>query len=242
MDQAVKIIIVEDDLIISEDLRLTLEEIGYQVLAIARNHDQAIELFDEEEPDLVILDISLGGEKSGIDVAQYIRKHFDIPFIFLTSHSDKNTVSQAAMTEPEGYLVKPFEEGDLYAAIEVALHKHNVKQRISAGLNPETKHFSDSIFIRNNKVFHRVKYDEMLYLEADKPYVHIVTNSRKLTDRGTLSDYEDLLAPARFIRVHRSFIINSNYLSKITQNEVSVGQFSIPIGKTYRAGLEKLMS
>lgn len=116
-----KILIVEDEPAIGLDIMLNLERHGYEVVAIANDADYAFEVLEQERVDLAILDINLEGEKSGIDVAQVIDRDYGIPFIFLTSYSDKNTIAKAAETFPAGYLVKPFRTNDLAPAVRVAL-------------------------------------------------------------------------------------------------------------------------
>jgi len=116
-----KILIVEDEAIIAEDLKFMLKSLGYDVIGVAMKYNKAIEILSNTTPDLILLDIILGGAKSGIDLAHEINKNFNIPFIFLTSHADKLTVEQAKATKPLGYLVKPFHKEDIFATLEVAM-------------------------------------------------------------------------------------------------------------------------
>ena len=118
-----KIFIVEDDGIIAEDIAMTLESMGYQVAGQAWNGDLALDLLSSVSPDLAILDISIKGTLSGIDLAKIIREKYKFPYIFLTSHSDKETLNKVKETLPYGYIVKPFTDNDLRSTIELALYK-----------------------------------------------------------------------------------------------------------------------
>ncbi|MCB0760365.1 MAG: response regulator transcription factor [Flavobacteriales bacterium] len=119
-----KILIVEDEAMIAEDIREHLEEGGYEVVDIAYNGKSACHLLSRRDIDLAILDIRLKGEMSGVEVAQFINAQIHIPFIFLTSHADKNTLADAKQTRPGGYLLKPFTRAGLLSSIEVALFNH----------------------------------------------------------------------------------------------------------------------
>ncbi len=124
-----KIIIVEDESIIAAEIQSILERLGYQVIAKARNGDKALDLLASSNPDLVLLDITIKGTLSGIDLAKIIREKYAFPFVFLTSHSDMGTLSQVKETLPYGYVVKPFTESDLRSAIEIALFKYSAENQ-----------------------------------------------------------------------------------------------------------------
>jgi DNA-binding NarL/FixJ family response regulator len=116
-----KILIVEDEVAIGEDLRDIVEDAGYEVVGVAHSYSKAVTLLKRHEVDLAMLDIALHGEGSGLDVAQVINSEYGFPFVFLTSFSDQNTVTEVVATRPAGYLVKPFKEQDIAPAIALAL-------------------------------------------------------------------------------------------------------------------------
>lgn len=118
-----KIIIVEDEAIIAIEIESTLSLLGYQVVGKAMNGDKALDLFANTECDLIMLDISIKGSLTGIDLAKVIRKKYQLPFIFLTSFSDRSTLDLVKETNPYGYIVKPFNEKDLLSTIELAVYK-----------------------------------------------------------------------------------------------------------------------
>lgn len=126
----VSIMLVEDEIIVAADVKLRLESMGYQVLGIVDNGEEAIKTAGETKPNLVLMDIVLKGEMDGIEAAQKIRELYDIPIIYLTAYSDEKTLERAKVTEPFGYVLKPFEDREIQSAIEMALYKHKMEKKL----------------------------------------------------------------------------------------------------------------
>ena len=122
-----RIMIVEDEWIAAEDTRNRLEDLGYTVSSLASTGTEAIQKAEEDKPDLVLTDIVLEGEMDGIEVAKQIYTRFGIPFIYLTAYADDKILERIKITEPFGYIVKPFTNEDLTIAIELALYKHKAE-------------------------------------------------------------------------------------------------------------------
>ncbi len=127
-----QILIVEDDSVISTDLKKTLWSLGYEVTAVARSGEQALRHVTDDRPDLVLMDIRLSGAMDGIEVASRIRANGHIPVIYLTSHSNASLLERSRPTEPYGYLLKPYRKKELQATIEMALYKHEMECRLEA--------------------------------------------------------------------------------------------------------------
>ena len=131
-----KILVVEDERITAEDIKEGLKSLGYKVPAVIHSGEEAIRKAGELQPDLVLMDIRLEGEMDGIEAAEEIRKHFDIPVIYLTAYSDNDTLERAKRTEPSGYILKepsgiirkPFEESELHSIIEITLYRHKMEK------------------------------------------------------------------------------------------------------------------
>ena len=123
-----RILIVEDEVITGMDLQESLEGLGYQVVGIAHSCRPAVEMAESERPDLVLMDIMLKGEGDGIEAAALIREQLDIPVVFLTAYSDKETLERARVTVPWGYLLKPFQEREMHVTIQMALY-HAERER-----------------------------------------------------------------------------------------------------------------
>ena len=112
------ILVVEDESIVAQDIQSTIKNIGHEVAGWATSAEEAVALTDETRPDVVLMDIRLGGDDDGIVAAEQIRQHFDVPVIFLTAFADEETLARAKLAGPFGYIVKPFDDSDLRAAID----------------------------------------------------------------------------------------------------------------------------
>jgi len=118
-----RVMIVEDDDVIAKVADWRLKNLGYTVCGRATNSEDALELVASAKPDLVLMDINIRGDSDGIETTKMIKKEFDIPVVYLTSHSDGATLERAKETKPDGFIIKPFEDNDLRVAIELALKK-----------------------------------------------------------------------------------------------------------------------
>jgi len=131
-----KILVVEDERITAEDIKDGLKSLGYKVPAVVYSGEDAVKKAGELQPDLVLMDIMLEGEMDGIEAAEEIKKHYDIPVIYLTAYSDSSTLERAKRTEPSGYVLKepsgfihkPFEESELHSVIEITLYRHKMEK------------------------------------------------------------------------------------------------------------------
>lgn len=125
----VKVLIVEDEPLIAEDIATALKSNDFSVSGIVYSKEDALQALKNNQPDIVLLDINLRGGEEGIEIAKFINENYFIPFVFLTSYSDKQTINHAKGTEPAGYVVKPFNEAGLYATLEIALYNHTQKNK-----------------------------------------------------------------------------------------------------------------
>lgn len=132
-----KILIVEDERIVAKDIERSLKSLGYLVLATAASGREALEKAEATMPDLVLMDIQLKGDMDGIETAEQIQTQLDIPVIYLTAYADENTLQRAKITEPFGYILKPFDERDLYTTIEIALRRRLAETATRVALEKE---------------------------------------------------------------------------------------------------------
>lgn len=228
----VKILIVEDEAIIADNIFDTLEEFGYEPLEPANTYTDAIRLMEEHRPDIAILDIQLSGQKSGIDVAAEINKNYHFPFIFLSSNSDSLTLGHAKNVQPFAYLVKPFGKEELYTSIEVALY--NFSKQKEKALNSDNLIIQNALFIKDHKVFHRINFVDILYLQSDHIYIDVfLKGGKKVSVRGSLNEYMGKLSKS-FFRSHRSYIVNLDFMTKLNSNNLEIEGIEIPIGQNQR--------
>jgi len=125
----VRVLIVEDEVLIAQDIADSLAAIDYQVAGIAYTSERALDLLKSSHPDIVLLDIQIKGDQNGIDLANIIRRDYQIPFVFLTSFADKTTVEEAKKTVPYGYVIKPFSDRELFTSLELAVYRYTLEHR-----------------------------------------------------------------------------------------------------------------
>lgn len=235
------VLVVEDENIVSKDIQHSLKKLGYNVVGAASTGEKAITLAHEHKPDVVLMDIMLKGDMNGIETASKIKESLNIPVIYLTAYADEATLSKAKVTEPYGYIIKPFKEIDLHTSIEMALYKHGKESEVlkerdllySLVENKDTKNF---IFVKSNSRLVKLKTEDIYFIEALKDYVVINTLNSRYTIHSTMKDIERKLPGDEFIRVHRSFIVRLDKIAAIEQPNLILENDKkiIPIGGSYR--------
>jgi CheY-like chemotaxis protein len=125
-----KVMVVEDDRIIAGHIQATLNSLGYSVTALVSSGEEAVKKAERDNPDIVLMDIVLKGEMDGVEAASQIRSRLGTPIVFLTAFSDQKILERAKLTEPFGYLIKPFENRELHSTLEIALYKHKMEKRL----------------------------------------------------------------------------------------------------------------
>jgi DNA-binding LytR/AlgR family response regulator len=237
----IKILITEDESIVRKDIEKSLKKMGYNVVGYADTGERAVELARELKPDLAIMDIKLKGEMTGIEAAQAIKRDQDIPVIYLTSHSDEATLAKAKISEPHGYVLKPFKEVDLHTSIEMAVHKHGkekelkIENELLKSLS-SYKQSAEYLFVKHHARLTKLNASDVYYVEALKDYVMIITRDHKFTIHGTMKDIEKKLPQKTFQRVHRSFIVNLDKIEFIVSSELIMQDIGkeIPVGGNFR--------
>lgn len=230
---AVKILIVEDESLVAMDMSDTLTRLGYDVLPTAQNYEEAVKILNESTPDLILMDINLGHGKTGIELAQTIRNRYNLPFVFLTSHSDKATVASAAATQPNGYLVKPYSGEDLFTSIEVALANFATR-KTGTGPSASAQTMSDSLFVKTDTHFVKVNIKDILWLESDHNYLYIMTDRTKHIVRSSFKDFLVNLPALYFMQIHKSFVVNLQKIDSFSGTEVIVNKTSIPLSRNFK--------
>ncbi|MGH7890340.1 MAG: response regulator, partial [Thermodesulfobacteriota bacterium] len=148
-----RIMIVEDEKIVARDIKNRLKKLGYNVQDIVSSGEDAILKAEETKPDLVLMDIVLKGDIDGIQAAKKIRDRFNIPVIYLTAYSDDGAIERAKLTEPSGYIIKPFQTRELRSSIEIALYNHEMEKKLrkeNHWLSRTLKTIGDCVIITDN--------------------------------------------------------------------------------------------
>jgi DNA-binding LytR/AlgR family response regulator len=231
----VKIGVVEDEMIIATSIVATLKKLNYNVATPASGYADALEMIEKEQPHLLLLDINLGGQKDGIDVAEFVRANYQIPIIFLTANSDTKTVQRAKTVNPNAYLLKPFTKDDLFASIEIAISNFYE--------NADRNSKKENLIVKSGYDFVNIKFEKILFIQSNDNYVSIqLTEEKPLIVRSTLSEMLEKLPLNEFTRINRSVIINHSFIQKIKPDQIMVAGTTFTIAaKSKQELLEKVI-
>lgn len=239
-----RILAVEDEVIFANALEMLLDELGYELIAIAKSSQEFLRLFASSKPDLVLLDINIQGTMDGIELAKHIMDStFAVPVIFITSYTDSHTFERAKKSKPYAYLTKPIEESALQRSIELAFDNFSKTSFAMTGSNRDIL-IRDHFFVKVDQNLVKIKVDDIICVEAEDKYCTIFSQDQKLLVRMSLKDIYAKLPPNHFIQIHKGAIVNINFVQNVhlKDNFVQVDkQKQLPIGKNFRhAFLEKL--
>jgi len=240
----IKILIVEDEAIVARDIQACLRNLGYKSIRISPSAEKAFDEIDIEKPDLILMDIILKGKIDGIEAATLIREQHQVPVVFLTANADNKTIEKAKVAEPYGYIIKPFREKELQTAIEMALYKHErdamvIHERDFFYQIVEKDEVQDSFYIRSDMQLHRIKFNDIYFVESHKDFIIINTVDNSYSTKTTIKDVAKLLPPRDFCRVHRSFIVRLDKIFSIKFPDLIIEDKKkiIPIGGIYKKEL-----
>jgi len=236
----VRILIVEDEPLIAEDLRAHLEELGYEVCAACDNALDAMAEIAAHKPDLLLMDINLGDGADGVQLAEKVNAKYKVPFIFVTSHSDKSMLDRVKAVRPAGFIIKPFDENVLRSQIEIALARYaNDVEATVAPTEEQRNEFviADSIFIRDKGKLVKLSINDIHHAQADDNYVTLYTSNKKYVITSTLTAVEEKLNSPDHLRVHRSHLVDMRKITAVEEGYVLIGVARIPVGKTHKEAL-----
>jgi two-component system, LytTR family, response regulator LytT len=246
MSSKIKILIVEDDVVIAQDLQEILEDWGYSEVFKARNYNKATEILSSEKIDLILLDINLSDTKTGVDLGAYIHQNLHIPFIYITSYSDAETLEGVKQTFPSGFLLKPYDAKLLQATIEIAFFNYASKQiaTVNTEANPQVENdfiINDTLLIKDNYLYVKIPLKDILWFESDKNYVEVKTLQRKYVIRTTLKKLLEALQPNQFVKCHKQFVINLSHVGRFGTNSLLIDDFEIPLSRNKKEDVLKLL-
>lgn len=189
---------------------------------------------------MVLLDINLIGERTGIDLANYIRLNRNIPFIYITSSNDSETILNLRQTRPSAFLVKPFNKVDLLTNLDIAVFNYfsnqdsinsNLKDTVKVDETENNIIMTDYIVLKHNSVFYKVSFDEIIWMKSDKNYVEVYTNARTYIVRNSLKNVIFGL-PDFLLKCHRQYVVNLKKVTAFNTNFIFIDELQIPISRT----------
>ncbi len=234
MDKAVRILIVEDDMIIAANISLQLTNLGYAVTGIESRGEEAIIHAELNRPDIILMDVHLKGVLNGIETTKAIQKNADIPVIYLTANSDETTFSKARETHPEAFISKPFNKLDLQRTIALVVERRKGKESGKKEGDGGLRVLADRIFVRHHGQMVKLLLKSILYLEADRNYCNIVTKDGKYLVVSTLKAIENKLIDDQLLRVHRSYMVNLSKVDVVADAHLEIGRKVVPVSKSYK--------
>ncbi len=209
-NEKAKILIAEDETIIAIDIKTTLQKIGYTVPDIMTSGEKVIEFLKNDKPDLILMDISLAGNLDGIETAELISYKYDLPVVYLTALTNKETIERARLTEPFGYLLKPFDERNLHSTIEMALYKH----KVDSELKKRTREL-EAEKIKTDELLHNIFPSDIVKELKAKGSVnpkHYDSVSILFTDFDNFTTFASGLSPDKLVKELNHIFTNFDFI------------------------------
>jgi DNA-binding LytR/AlgR family response regulator len=220
-------LIVEDEFLIAETISEILTNIGCSKIRMVASVEEAVKEIEFSKPQIVLTDINLGREKTGIDLGNLLHTKYHIPFIYITSHSSPEILGKAKHTRPNAYIIKPFKNEDLLVAIELALF--NSTDKTNTDLD------SPELIVKEGRTMVQIDCDHIKFLESDSNYTTInLKDDKRRVVRIPLSELQEQLPNNQFLRIHKSYIVNRKYVNHIKTNSVVLDNIELPVGRSYQ--------
>lgn len=236
--EPLKILIVEDELIIGAHISSVLQEVGHQVIDVVTKGEKVPGVIASQSVDLILMDIQLAGQLDGIETAKIINETAKIPVIFLTSNVDNKTFEKSKEAFPHAFLSKPFKANELTRTIEVVTNRIQINTKKE--VEQEEDFFRDeAIFVRAKDKMVKVNLSDIHYIEADRNYCKIYTSSKVYLLSSSLKKIEGKINSNHLFRTHRSFLVNLTLIDQLDDHYVFIQGKAIPVSKAYKKELNQ---
>ena len=241
-----RILALEDERVFANLITFIVGKLGYELIGIADNSVDMLRLVRATQPDMILLDINVNGDKDGIQIAELIQQTPNpAPMIFITSHGEQEIFERAKQTNPYAYITKPFDENTLQRAIELAFYKHTQSIESSEGFLGWNQDIflQESLFVKTGDRLEKINIQDILYIEVELKYVTLHTKTKRVVARLTLREIMDKLPANQFIQIHRNCVINTQYIENINlkTNEIELAGKTVTVSKRQKEEfIEKL--
>lgn len=219
---SLRVYILEDEIITQEVIKQTLESLNCIVCGMQTHAEKALKEINNLQPDIAILDIRVDGDKTGI----WLGNQLDIPVIYLTAFSDQQNIKNAAQTRPVSYIQKPFQEKDVFIALELA------KSRLKG---------NKELLVKDKDLTVKVKANSILYAKKEDHYIALFQRNGKKIVRATVQEFLDMVTDD-FVQVHRSYIVNKNFVTGFSSKVIKIENIEIPVSHTFLKTVKSMFS
>ena len=239
MEQQINVLIVEDTPEQSDLVIKVLTENQYHIVGVACSHQEALNLFLANKVDILIIDVFLNGNPDGIVFAETLNALPGAvkPFVFLTSSVDRSIFERAKLTKPFSFLLKPFNPLEVIYALEMAIEKFYAQEEVFDSEEGDTVIGNDYFFIKKKDVLKKVAVSDIVHIEVEERYCSIYSINDRFVVQISMAKIMDLLNPNIFIRTHRYFIVNLNFIEEIHTSYnflLMTNTKHVPVGERYR--------
>ncbi len=220
------VLIVDDDVLIAETLKDMLIKLGFEKIKLSHSKEECLSIVKVWKPDMAILDIRMTGLYDGLEIGDYFKNVLNIPFMYVTAHSDLEMTNRIMATKPDGYITKPIRMNELMVNLSMVVSRLNELRE------------ERSVEVKNGNEIERVLVQDILYIKAEGNYVELVLTNKKMVIRNTLEMFLQELNCDALIRVHRSYAVNKLNIKKHSSSEVELENAVLPISRSYSAEIK----
>ncbi|ARV08264.1 hypothetical protein BTO05_00900 [Winogradskyella sp. PC-19] len=224
MESQKNILIVEDEVLIANQIEMFLEHNGYNSVGIAVDYTRAIELLESNPVDLILLDIKINGSKDGIDIAKYVNQNLALPFLFLTSYNDVETLKSLKVLNPIGYINKPINDATLLTNIDLYFSSTKIHTQLIIPIKSGTKTYN-------------INCTDLQYIESEHVYTNFYFTNHRQSIRISLTKFLEQLPNKEFIQISRSTAINPTAINHIGKSSLKLNDKTFKISEKYKSNL-----
>lgn len=217
----IKILVVDDDVLITETLKDHLNKLGYEQIKMVHNKEDAFAIIPFWKPHIALLDIRMEQKYDGLEIGDRFRNEFNIPFMYVTAHADMETTNRILNTKPDGYITKPIRINELMVNLSMVVERFKGEKGVI------------NLAVKNGYETEYISLDELIYLKADGNYVELCLQSRKVVIRNSLENIISELNNDQILRIHRSYAVNKTKIKKLSSTEVITEKLSLPISRSF---------
>ncbi|MFN5985128.1 MAG: LytR/AlgR family response regulator transcription factor [Fluviicola sp.] len=220
-NENIRILIVDDEVLIAETLKDYLQKLGFKQIKMTHSKKETFELLSFWKPHVALLDIRMEELYDGLEIGEQFKSDYKIPFMYVTAHSDMEMTQRILKSKPDGYITKPIRINELMINLGMVIQRF---QEVQNEILIEFKNGYDT---------ERIHLSELLYIKAEGNYVEIFLVNRKVVVRNTLEAILQEINNELIVRIHRSFAVNVQKVKKRSTIEIDLGEIQLPISRSY---------